>query len=192
MRCLQTLKMSLKALFCLLCLTMAAFSAIGSDASFYDIKVKDIDGKERSLGEYKGKALLVVNVASECGFTPQYAGLEALHKKYQAKGFIVLGFPCNDFGGQEPGTEKEIKQFCQKRYQVTFPMFEKVAVVGKEKHALYEFLTGKAATFPGEVSWNFGKFLISKEGKVIKRFDPDTEPEAQEVTEAIEKAIAAK
>lgn len=192
MGCFQMLRNTLKAalLFCLF--SMVTMSSPAADAPFYAIKVKDIDGKERSLSDYKGKVLLIVNVASECGLTPQYAGLEALHKKYQAKGVTVLGFPCNDFGGQEPGTEKEIKEFCLKRYQVTFPMFEKVVVVGKEKHALYEFLTGKAATFPGEVSWNFGKFLISKEGKVIKRFDPDTEPEAQEVTEAIEKAIAAK
>lgn len=192
MGCFQIFNNSLKAALLFFVLCMTALSSSAADAPFYAIKVNDIDGQGRSLSQYKGKVLLVVNVASECGLTPQYAGLEALHKKYQSKGFTVLAFPCNDFGGQEPGTEKEIKQFCQKRYQVTFPLFEKIKVVGAEKHALYEFLTGKNAAFPGDVSWNFGKFLLSKEGKVIKRFDPDTEPEAQEVTEAIEKAIAAK
>lgn len=183
---------TLKAAFLLLLSMSLCGGLMAADAPIYGIKLKDIDGKERTLAEFKGKVLLIVNVASECGLTPQYAGLEALHKKYKDKGFTVLGFPCNDFGEQEPGTEKEIKQFCQKRYQVTFPMFGKVKVVGAEKHALYELLTGKKAAFPGEVSWNFGKFLIGKEGKVLKRFDPDVEPDSTEITGAVENAIAAK
>ncbi len=182
----------LKATLLLFLIMTLSHNATAADEGIYGIKVKDIDGKERTLGEFKGKVLLIVNVASECGLTTQYAGLEELQKRYKDKGFTVLGFPCNDFGGQEPGTEKEIKQFCQKLYQVTFPMFEKVKAVGTEKHALYELLTGKGAAFPGEVSWNFGKFLIGKDGKVVKRFDPDMEPESAEVTGSIEKAVAAQ
>lgn len=165
---------------------------MGAEAPIHAVKVKDIDGKEQSLGAYKGKVLLVVNVASECGLTGQYAGLEDLHKKYKQKGFAVLGFPCNDFGGQEPGTEKEIKQFCQSRYQVTFPMFAKIKVAGPEKHALYEQLTGKDSPFSGEVGWNFAKFLVGKDGKVLKRFDPDMEPDGEEITKAVQAALGAK
>jgi glutathione peroxidase len=163
-----------------------------AEAPIHGLKVKDIDGKEQSLGTYKGKVLLVVNVASECGLTGQYAGLEELHKKYKEKGFAVLGFPCNDFGGQEPGTEKEIKQFCRSRYQVSFPLFAKIKVAGPEKHALYEQLTGKGSPFPGEVGWNFAKFLVGKDGKVLKRFDPDVEPDSEEIAKAVEAALGAK
>ncbi len=170
-------------------LANASWSA---EPSLYDVKVKDIDGKEHTLGEYKGKVILVVNVASECGLTGQYAGLEGLYKKYKDQGFTVLGFPCNDFGGQEPGTEKEIKQFCNSRYQVTFPMFSKIKVAGEGKHDLYEKLTGKASPFPGEVGWNFAKFLIGKDGKVLKRFDPDMEPDGEEITKEVAAALAAK
>jgi glutathione peroxidase len=175
-----------------LLLTIFAGGVMGAEAPIHAIKVKDIDGKEQALSAYKGKVLLVVNVASECGLTTQYAGMEDLYKKYKEKGFAVLGFPCNDFGGQEPGTEKEIKQFCQSRYQVTFPMFAKVKVAGPEKHALYEQLTGKSSPFPGEVGWNFAKFLVGKDGKVLKRFDPDVEPDSEEITKAIEAALMAK
>jgi len=173
-------------------MTMITGALIGAEAPIHGLKVKDIDGKEQSLGAYKGKVLLVVNVATECGLTSQYAGLEDLHKKYKEKGFTVLGFPCNDFGGQEPGTEKEIKQFCRSRYQVTFPMFAKIKVAGPEKHALYEQLTGKSSSVPGEVGWNFAKFLVGKDGKVLKRFDPDTEPDSEEITKAVEAALGTK
>ena len=160
--------------------------------SMLDIPLKDINGKATSLKAYKGKALLIVNVASQCALTPQYAGLEALHKKYEARGLAVLGFPCNDFGAQEPGTNAEIKQFCSSRYMVTFPLFDKVHAKGPEQHPLYTALTGKSSPFPGDVGWNFAKFLVGRDGKILKRFDPDVEPDAAEVTKAIEAALSSK
>ena len=160
--------------------------------SIHDIAVKDINGKEGSLKSYQGKVLLIVNVASKCGYTPQYKTLEAIYEKYKDKGFAVLGFPCNQFGGQEPGTNEEIKQFCSSKYNVTFPMFDKLHVKGAQQHPLYAALTGKDSPFPGDVKWNFGKFLIGRDGSLIKRWDSKTTPESKEVTEAIEAALAAK
>ena len=157
-----------------------------------EIPLKDIDGKATTLKAYDGKVLLVVNVASKCGYTKQYTGLEALHQKYAAKGFSVLGFPCNDFGGQEPGTAEEIKTFCSTKFSVTFPLFEKLHVKGAEQHPLYTALTGKSSPVPGDVKWNFGKFLIGKDGKILKRWDSKTEPGDKELTEAVEAALAAK
>jgi glutathione peroxidase len=156
------------------------------------IPLKDINGKDTSLKAYKGKVLLVVNVASKCGLTPQYKALEALHRKYKDQGFTVLGFPCNDFAGQEPGSNDEIKQFCSTKYDVTFPLFDKLHVKGPEQHALYTALSGKDAPFPGEVKWNFGKFLVGRDGKILHRFEPKTTPDADEVGKAIEAALAAK
>jgi glutathione peroxidase len=144
------------------------------------------------LKEFKGKTVMIVNVASKCGLTPQYTALEALHKEYKDKGFTILGFPCNDFGGQEPGTNVEIVKFCTGKYNVTFPLFDKLHVKGPEQHPLYAALTGKTASFPGDVKWNFGKFLISKDGKVLNRFEPKTTPDAPEVKQAIETALATK
>lgn len=155
------------------------------------IPLRDIDSKETTLQPYTGKVLLIVNVASECGYTPQYAGLEALWRKYRDRGLVVLGFPCNDFGEQEPGSNADIKKFCTSRYEVTFPMFEKIHVKGAEQHPLYGALTGTAAGFPGEVQWNFGKFLVSRDGKLLARYDSDTEPESATLADAIEKALAA-
>jgi glutathione peroxidase len=160
--------------------------------SIYDISLKDIDGKSTSLKAYKGKVLLIVNVASQCGYTPQYAGLESLYEKYKAKGFSVLGFPCNQFGAQEPGTNEAIKQFCSSKYQVTFPLFDKIEVNGPNRHALYLALAGKDSAFPGDIKWNFGKFLIGRDGKLLKRFDSGTKPDASELTQALESALAAK
>ena len=160
--------------------------------SLYEIPLKDIDGKDTSLKAYKGKVLLVVNVASHCGFTPQYEALEATHKKYEDKGFSVLGFPCNDFGAQEPGTAEEIKTFCSSKYSVTFPLFEKLHVKGAEQHPLYAALSGKDSPFPGDVKWNFGKFLVGKDGTILKRFDSKVKPDSPEVTTSIEAALAAK
>jgi glutathione peroxidase len=157
-----------------------------------DIPLKDINGKATSLKAYDGKVLLVVNVASKCGLTPQYKSLEAVHQKYKDKGFSVLAFPCNDFGSQEPGTNEEIKEFCSTKYNVSFPMFDKLHVKGAERHPLYTALTGEGAQFPGDVKWNFGKFLIGRDGKVLKRFEPKTAPDSPEVTAAIEAALAAK
>ena len=156
------------------------------------IPLKDINGKETSLKTYDGKVLLVVKVASKCGLTPQYKSLEALHRKYKDQGFSVLGFPCNDFGAQEPGSNEEIKEFCSTKYDVSFPMFDKLHVKGPERHALYEALSGKDSPFPGDVKWNFGKFLIGRDGKLLKRFEPKTAPDSPEVTQAIEAALAAK
>jgi len=156
------------------------------------IPLKDINGKATSLKDYDGKVLLVVNVASKCGLTPQYKTLEAVHRKYKDKGFTVLGFPCNDFGSQEPGTNDEIKEFCSSKYDVSFPMFDKLHVKGAERHPLYEALSGEGSPYPGDVKWNFGKFLISRDGKILKRFEPKTAPDSPEVTQAIEAALAAK
>jgi len=159
--------------------------ALSADSNVSEIAVKDIDGKDSTLKAYAGKVLLIVNVASECGYTGQYAGLQALHEKMAEKGVAVLGFPCNDFGGQEPGSEAIIKTFCTENYKVTFPMFSKVAIKGDAKHPLYAALQSAA----GEVGWNFEKFLIGKDGKVLKRFGSDVQPESPELLAAIEAAL---
>ncbi|HEY4952869.1 MAG TPA: glutathione peroxidase [Verrucomicrobiae bacterium] len=161
-------------------------------ASIYDIKVKDIDGKDVSLSAYKGKVLLIVNVASRCGFTPQYKALEATYEKYKDQGFVILGFPCNQFGAQEPGSDEEIKQFCTSKYFITFPLFDKIEVNGANHHPLYEILTGKDSPFPGKIGWNFTKFLIGKDGTIVKRFNSSVTPDSSEVITAIESALAAK
>lgn len=167
---------------------MTAFAARA--ASVYDISVKDIDGKTVSLGDYKGKVVLIVNVASKCGFTPQYKALEAVYKKYQDKGFVILGFPCNQFAGQEPGTDAEIKQFCTGTYDVTFPLFDKIEVNGANRHPLYQILAGKDSPFPGDIGWNFTKFIIGKDGKIENRFASKITPDSPEVVSAIETALA--
>ncbi|QJE96669.1 glutathione peroxidase [Luteolibacter luteus] len=163
--------------------------ATAAAADLTTIPFKTITGKETSLAEYKGKVVLVVNTASKCGLTPQYEALETIYDKYRKKDFVILGFPCNDFGNQEPGTEKEIRTFCKDKYDVSFPLMEKIHVKGPEQHPLYAALTGKEGAFPGDVAWNFGKFLIGKDGKPIARFEPKTTPDSPEVTEAIEKAL---
>ena len=160
--------------------------------SIYDIKLKDIDGRDASLAVYKGKVLLIVNVASKCGFTKQYTALEATHLKYQDKGFAVLGFPCNQFGGQEPGSNEVIKEFCSSKFHVTFPLFDKLEVNGANRHPLYIALAGPDSPFPGNIKWNFGKFLIGKDGKILQRFDSKVTPDSEELTKAIEAALAAK
>lgn len=161
-------------------------------APIQEIPLKDIDGKDTNLGAFAGKTILLVNVASKCGYTPQYEALEAIHKKYADRGFSVVGVPCNDFGGQEPGTNHEIKEFCSSKYSVTFPLLDKVHVKGPQQHPLYAYLTGKDATFPGDVKWNFGKFLIGPDGKVLQRWDSATKPDSAEVTAAIEAALPKK
>jgi glutathione peroxidase len=166
--------------------------SVCAGGNLQEIALKDIDGKATSLKAYQGKVLLVVNVASKCGLTPQYKALEATHQKYKDKGFSVLGFPSNDFGSQEPGTNEEIKEFCSTKYNVTFPMFDKLHVKGPAQHPLYAALSGKESPFPGDVKWNFGKFLIGRDGRIIKRFEPKVAPDAPEVTQAIEAALAEK
>ena len=160
--------------------------------SLYDIPLKDIDGNATTLAPLKGRVLLIVNTASECGYTPQYKGLEAVYLKYQPKGLTVLGFPCNQFGGQEPGSNATIKQFCSVTFQVTFPLYDKIEVNGAGRHPLYVALAGKASPFPGDITWNFNKFLIGRDGKILRRFDSDATPESPEVIKAIEAALAAK
>jgi glutathione peroxidase len=159
--------------------------------SVYDFTVKNIDGQETPLSQYKGKALLIVNVASRCGFTPQYEGLEALYKKYGEKGLVVLGFPSNDFMAQEPGTDAEIKTFCATKYNVTFPLFSKIPVKGAEIHPLYQYLTDPATDpeFPGEISWNFNKFVVDRSGKIIARFGSRETPESLQIARAVEIAL---
>lgn len=161
--------------------------------SIYDFTMKDIDGKDVSLADFKGKVLLVVNVASKCGFTGQYAGLEKLYQTYAGKGLVVLGFPANNFMGQEPGTEAEIKNFCTLTYGVTFPMFAKISVKGKDIHPLYAFLTSKEKNpeHGGAISWNFNKFLIGRDGRILEHFDSRTAPDNPELIAAIEQALLA-
>ena len=155
--------------------------------------MKDIDGNDVDLAGYRGKVVLIVNVASKCGFTGQYAALEALYKKYKDQGFVILGFPANDFLGQEPGADGEIKSFCSLTYGVSFPMFSKVSVVGGDKAPLYRDLTERSTNpdHAGGVKWNFTKFLVGRDGKVIDRFAPTTKPDADEVVAAIERALSA-
>lgn len=160
-------------------------SSVKSD-NIRDIIVKDIDGKEVNLSSYKGKVLLIVNVASKCGNTPQYAGLEKIYEKYRAKGFEILAFPCNDFGGQEPGTNEEIKDFCSSTYNISFKLFDKIKVLGKDKSELYRRLTNNINTENGEVKWNFEKFLIDKNGVIVGRFGNKVKPESDEIVKAIE------
>jgi glutathione peroxidase len=162
--------------------------------SVLDFKMKDIDGKDVKLNKYKGNVLLVVNVASKCGYTPQYEGLQAIYEKYNAKGFYVLGFPANNFGSQEPGTEKEIKEFCESKYKVKFPMFAKISVKGEDQDPLYKFLTSKETNpnFAGDISWNFNKFLVDRKGNVVARFTSKDTPESETVKKAIEKELGKK
>lgn len=169
-------------------LLAGTMAPLGQPSSIYDFTMKNIDGKPVALKKFRGKVLLVVNVASYCGNTPQYKGLEALHETYKAKGFEVLGFPANEFGAQEPGTNDQIKEFCTKTYNVKFPMFSKIVVKGDGIDPLYQWLTS-ADGFSGPIEWNFAKFLIGKDGKIVARFKPKTQPESPEVKSAIEAAL---
>jgi glutathione peroxidase len=158
----------------------------------HDFSAATIDGAAKPLKDYAGKTLLIVNVASQCGLTPQYAGLQKLYEHYRGRGLEVLGFPCNQFGSQEPGTEAQIKTFCESRFGVTFPMFAKLEVNGAGRHPLYAHLTTQATQpdGPGDIQWNFAKFLIDKQGSVVARFPPTTAPDAPELTSAIERTLA--
>lgn len=169
----------------------AAGAAVAWAGDLTQIPFNTITGEATSLAAYKGKVVLVVNTASKCGLTKQYEGLEKLQQTYGAKGFTVIAFPCNDFGKQEPGTAQEIQEFCSSKFSVTFPLMEKIHVKGEEQHPLYKALTGKEGAFPGDVQWNFGKFLIGRDGKPLARFGSRQKPEDKEVTEAIEKALEA-
>ncbi|AVH58164.1 MULTISPECIES: glutathione peroxidase [Streptomyces] len=162
-----------------------------TDNSVLDVEIGALQGGSADLGQYRGKAVLIVNVASKCGLTPQYAGLERLHERYADQGFTVLGVPCNQFLGQEPGTSEEIAEFCSATYGVTFPMTEKAEVNGEGRHGLYERLVGTsdAEGHSGDIRWNFEKFLIGRDGSVVGRFSPQTEPESAELVAAVEKAV---
>ncbi len=161
--------------------------------SIYDFTRKDIDGNKVDLDQYKGKVVMIVNVASKCGYTPQYEGLEAMYDKYKDNGLVILGFPANNFKGQEPGTDEEIKEFCTLTYGVQFPMFSKVSVLGEDQDELFTYLTSQDnPDFKGDISWNFEKFLVNKEGKLIRRFKTKVEPESEEITKAIELALSNK
>lgn len=165
--------------------------ARAEEMNLYDFKVQTIDGKSASLSDYKGKALLIVNTASRCGFTPQYEGLEKLYLAYQDKGLEILGFPANNFMGQEPGSNEEIKKFCNLKYKVTFPMFSKISVKGKDIHPLYQYLTQESG-LKGDISWNFNKFLVSPEGKVLARFGSRVDPLSKELIGKLEPALPQK
>ncbi|RMO02636.1 Glutathione peroxidase [Pseudomonas cannabina] len=162
----------------------------GFMSAFHTITLKVLDGQELPLAAYKDKVVLVVNVASKCGLTPQYAALENLYQLYKDKGLVVLGLPCNQFAGQEPGSEKEIAEFCELNYGVTFPLGEKLDVNGPNRHSLYRLLAGEGAEYPGDITWNFEKFLVGKNGGVSARFSPRTAPDDPAVILAIEKALA--
>lgn len=177
--------MKLTALLATLMLTASALTA----ASVYDAPLKDIKGKDTSLKAFEGKVILVVNVASKCGRTPQYKPLEAIYEKYKDKGLILAGFPCNQFGKQEPGSNEEILQFCTTNYKVTFPMFEKLEVNGANRHPLYKTLVGEGGK---DIDWNFAKFLVGRDGKVISRFESKVAPDGPEIIKAIEAALGAK
>jgi glutathione peroxidase len=162
-----------------------------TEKSVLDFTMKNIDGQEVKLSDYSGKVLLLVNVASKCGYTPQYKGLEAVYEKYKEQGLVIMGFPANNFFWQEPGTDEEIKTFCSTKYNVTFPMFAKISVKGGKIHPLYKFLTSKETNpeFSGSISWNFNKFLADRSGKIIARFGSKDEPESPKVIQAIEQAL---
>jgi glutathione peroxidase len=176
----------------LCCVLLLGVSAIAADKSVYDFTLNSIDGQPAPLAAYKGKVVMLVNVASRCGFTPQYSALEAVYEKYKDRGFVIVGIPANNFGGQEPGSNQEIKTFCTTKYHVSFPMMSKVSVKGGDKTPLYQYLTDKSANpqTGGDIQWNFTKFLIGRDGHVITRFEPDITPDSSQVTAAIEKALS--
>ena len=166
-------------------LTMA--TVLSAASGLYSFTLNSIDGKPAPLADYKGKVALLVNVASQCGYTPQYAPLESVYEKYKDQGFVILGFPANNFGAQEPGTNEEIKTFCNRKYNVTFPMYAKISVKGADQAPLYSYLTTQTAPgISGEIKWNFTKFLVDKNGNVVKRFEPAVTPDSKELVSAIE------
>jgi glutathione peroxidase len=166
-------------------------AALFGASSVYEFSMNSIDGKPLPLASFKGKVLLIVNVASKCGFTPQYEGLEAVYEKYKDQGFVIVGFPANNFMAQEPGTNEEIKTFCSTKYNVKFPLYAKISVKGEDKAPLYQFLTDAGANpkTGGEIKWNFTKFLVDRDGKVVARFESAVKPDSPDVIAAIEKAL---
>jgi glutathione peroxidase len=177
----------MRRLFCAIFFCMCLFGA----SSLYEFTMNSIDGHAAPLAAYKGKVMLLVNVASKCGFTPQYTALESLYEKYKDQGLVVVGFPANNFMSQEPGTDAEIKDFCSRTYKVAFPMYSKISVKGDDKAPLYQYLTdrGSNPAYGGEIKWNFTKFLVGRDGKIVARFEPAVKPDSPEVLDAIEKAL---
>ena len=176
----------------LLCMLFCAATLMAAEKTVHDFTLNSIDGQPAPLAAYKGKVVLLVNVASKCGFTPQYSALESTYEKYKDRGFVIVGIPANNFGAQEPGSNQEIKTFCSSKYHVTFPMMAKVSVKGDDITPLYQFLTDKSSNpqSGGEIKWNFTKFLIGPDGRVITRFEPEITPDSPQVTSAIEEALA--
>ena len=176
----------------LLCMLFCAATLVAAEKTVHDFTLNSIDGQPAPLAAYKGKVVLLVNVASKCGFTPQYSALESTYEKYKDRGFVIVGIPANNFGAQEPGSNQEIKTFCSSKYHVTFPMMAKVSVKGDDITPLYQFLTDKSSNpqSGGEIKWNFTKFLIGPDGRVITRFEPEITPDSPQVNSAIEEALA--
>jgi glutathione peroxidase len=165
-------------------------TSLFAGSSLYTFTLNSIDGKPAPLADYKGKVVLIVNVASQCGYTPQYSALEAIYEKYKNQGFVIVGFPANNFGAQEPGTNEEIKTFCSRKYNVTFPMYAKISVKGADQAPLYAYLTKETGKgIAGEIQWNFTKFLVDRNGNVVQRFEPAVTPDSTDVTTAIEKQL---
>src|ERR1700690_1716822 len=165
-------------------------TSLFAGSGVYSFPLNSIDGKPAPLADYKGKVVLMVNVASQCGYTPQYSALEALYEKYKDQGFVIVGFPANNFGAQEPGTNEEIKTFCSRKYSVTFPLYSKVSVKGADQAPLYQYLTKDAdPSHTGDIKWNFTKFLVDRNGNVVQRFEPAVTPDSADVTSAIEKLL---
>jgi glutathione peroxidase len=170
--------------------TLIMAGSLFASAGFYSFTLNSIDGKPAPLADYKGKVILVVNVASQCGYTPQYSALESIYEKYKNQGFVILGFPANNFGGQEPGTNEEIKTFCNRKYSVTFPIYSKISVKGSDQAPLYAYLTKDTGPgLRGDIKWNFTKFLVDRSGNVVQRFEPAVTPDSKEMTAAIEKQL---
>jgi glutathione peroxidase len=176
----------------MLCLMLCAAGVVAGGKTIYDYTLNSIDGQPAPLSAYKGKVVMLVNVASRCGFTPQYTALESIYEKYKDRGFVIVGIPANNFGAQEPGTNQEIKTFCSSKYNVKFPMMAKVSVKGDDTTPLYQYLTDKAANpkTGGEIQWNFTKFLVGPDGQIVARFEPKVTPDSPEVTTAIEEALS--
>jgi glutathione peroxidase len=173
------------------CVALASLAAQAADGpDVLTLTMKRLDGAEQSLAEYKGRVVLIVNTASKCGFTPQYEGLEALYRKYQGRGFVVLGFPANDFKQQEPGSDAQIAEFCRATYDIEFPMFSKIRVKGDGMHPLYRTLTSLPAPLGGEVEWNFQKYLIDRSGRVVAKFAPRTQPDDPALVAKLEELLA--
>ena len=175
-----------------LCLGLVILMATSTFAAsnLYNFTLPSIDGKSMPLPDFKGKVIMMVNVASQCGYTPQYTALEAIYNKYKDQGFVILGFPANNFGQQEPGTNEEIKTFCSRKYSVTFPLYSKISIKGSEQAPLYQYLTKDAdPSHTGDIKWNFTKFLVDRNGNVVQRFEPAVTPDSADVTSAIEKLL---